>query len=65
MAKIEVKLTKSFNNANKKQVATIKALGLKKIGQVVVHEASPSIQGMIGQVSHLVSVAEAPGGDQE
>lgn len=65
MAKLEVKLIKSFNRANKKQIATVQALGLKKIGQIVVHESSPSILGMINQVSHLVSVEESSGGDQK
>jgi large subunit ribosomal protein L30 len=35
---------------------TLLALGLKKIGQVVEHDDSPSIIGMINKVKHLVSI---------
>jgi large subunit ribosomal protein L30 len=35
---------------------TLLALGLKKIGQVVEHEDSPSIIGMVNKVKHLVSI---------
>jgi len=34
------------------------ALGLKKIGQVVEHEDTPNILGMINKVKHLVSVVK-------
>ncbi|MCL2315795.1 MAG: 50S ribosomal protein L30 [Actinomycetia bacterium] len=38
--------------------ATLRALGLKKIGDEVVQEDVPSIRGMAKAVSHLVSVEE-------
>ena len=38
---------------------TLEALGLRKIGQVKEHEATPNILGMVAKVSHLVSVEEA------
>ena len=59
MKKVKITLVKSINNANKKQIATAEALGLRKIGQVVEHEASPSILGMINSISHLVRCDEA------
>ena len=34
------------------------ALGLKKIGQTIEHEATPNILGMVAKVNHLVSVEE-------
>jgi large subunit ribosomal protein L30 len=37
---------------------TLRALGLKKHQQTVVHEDTPAIQGMIAQVSYLVDVQE-------
>ena len=37
---------------------TVRALGLTKIGKTVVHKDTPSIRGMIDQVSHLVKVEE-------
>jgi len=38
---------------------TLLALGLKKIGQTVEHEATSNILGMVNKVKHLVSVEEA------
>ena len=59
MAKIKVTKVKSAINRTKNQKRTLEALGLKKIGQVVEHENSPNILGMINKVNHLVSVEEA------
>ncbi|WP_422105731.1 50S ribosomal protein L30 [Winogradskyella sp.] len=59
MAKIKVTKVKSAINRTKRQKLTLEALGLKKIGQVVEHDATPSILGMVKKVEHLVSVEEA------
>ncbi len=56
MAKIKVKKVKSEINRSQTQKRTLESLGLKKIGQVVEHEDTPSILGMINKVKHLVSV---------
>ncbi len=40
MARVIITQIKSTNNANKNHIATIRALGLKKIGQTVEHEAT-------------------------
>ena len=56
MAKISVTLKSSIIGASKRQVATIKALGLGKVDSTVVHEDNPQIRGMIAKVNHLVSV---------
>ncbi|MFC4721460.1 50S ribosomal protein L30 [Geojedonia litorea] len=58
MAKIKVTKTKSAINRTKTQKLTLEALGLKKIGQVVEHDATPNIIGMVNKVKHLVSVEE-------
>lgn len=58
MAKIKVTLTKSVIGRKDDQIATVSALGLKKIRQSVVHEATPQILGMVNKVCHLVSVEE-------
>ncbi|RKE90937.1 50S ribosomal protein L30 [Ichthyenterobacterium magnum] len=58
MAKIKVTKVKSAINRTKNQKRTLEALGLKKIGQTVEHDASPSVLGMVSKVSHLVSVEE-------
>ena len=59
MAKIKVTKQKSAINRTKRQKLTLEALGLKKIGQTVEHEATPTIMGMVKKVKHLVSVEEA------
>ena len=58
MAKIKVKQVKSSIKRLQNQKRTLKALGLKKIGQVVEHEDTPNVMGMIDRVKHLVSVEE-------
>ena len=47
---------KSAINRTLRQKRTLEALGLRKIGQVVEHEDTPNILGMIKKVEHLVSV---------
>ncbi|WP_224489069.1 50S ribosomal protein L30 [Robertkochia flava] len=59
MGKIKVTQVKSNIKRPQNQKRTLEALGLKKIGHVVEHEATPSILGMVKKVEHLVSVEEA------
>ncbi len=58
MAKLTVKLVKSTIGCKKDQIATVEALGLRKIRSVVEHNDTPQIRGMIKKVSHLVEVEE-------
>lgn len=58
MAKLKVKLIKSVIGRKDDQVATVKALGLKKINSEVEHNDTPQIRGMIQKVIHLVEVKE-------
>jgi len=58
MAKISVTLKNSLIRIPKRQVATVKALGLGKIDSTVVHEDTPQIRGMIAKVNHLVTVEQ-------
>lgn len=58
MAKLKITLMKSINKAKDGQVATVKALGLKKIRSVVEHNDTPQIRGMIKKVAHLVTFEE-------
>ena len=55
---IKVTLKKSTIGCKKDQIATVKALGLKKIRDEKIHEATPQIKGMVAKVCHLVSVEE-------
>ena len=59
MAKIKVTQLKSNIKRPQNQKLTLEALGLHKIGQVVEHDDTPAILGMIKKVKHLVSVTEA------
>ena len=56
--KIKIRLVRSTIKSMPKQRATVRALGLRKIGSVSEQEASPAILGMIKVVSHLVTVEE-------
>jgi large subunit ribosomal protein L30 len=56
--KIRVKLVRSVIGCLPRQRATVRALGLRKIGSSSDQEASPEILGMVKAVSHLVSVEE-------
>lgn len=59
MGKIKVKQIKSKINCPQTQKLTLESLGLRKLGQVVEHDATPAILGMVNKVKHLVSVEEA------
>ncbi len=56
---ITVRLVKSPIGYNKRQKATVQALGLRKMNQTVEKADSPTVRGMIAKVSHLVEVAGA------
>jgi len=56
--KIRIKLVRSVIGSLPKQRATVRALGLRKIGSSAEQEASPAVLGMVKVVSHLVSVEE-------
>ncbi|AMA49892.1 MULTISPECIES: 50S ribosomal protein L30 [Flavobacterium] len=58
MAKILVKQVRSIINCPQDQKRTMQALGLRKMGQVVEHEGTPAILGMVNKVKHLVSTEE-------
>ena len=58
MANLKVTLVKSDIGSKKDQIATVEALGLKKIRDTKEHTDNPQIRGMINKVSHLVKVEE-------
>ncbi len=59
MEKVIVTLKKSLIAAKPNQKATAASLGLNKIGDAIVHEAGPVIEGKIRVLAHLVSVEKA------
>ena len=58
MAEVKVTLVKSTNSASKNHCATVKALGLRKIGQSVVHTDNEALRGMLHSVAHLITFEE-------
>ena len=54
----EIKVTqvRSLIGRNQKQRETVRALGLRRMHQTVVHKETSQIMGMIAKVNHLVRV---------
>ncbi len=59
MATLKITQVRSATSRGSKQLGTIRALGLKRLGQTVEHEDRPEIRGMVAKVSHLVEVEES------
>ena len=58
MAKIKVSLVRSTIGVLPNHRATVRSLGLRKIGSSKVHDDTPAIKGMVRNVSHLVKVED-------
>ncbi len=58
MSRLKVEQKKSTIGCQQNQRDTLRSLGLKRIGDVVVKEDRPEIRGMIATVRHLVTVEE-------
>ena len=58
MSKLKVKQVRSINGERKAHRETVRALGLRRIRDTVVHDDTPQIRGMINKVQHLVEVEE-------
>ena len=65
MAHLKVEQKKSTIGCTKSQRDTVRSLGLKRIGDVVVKEDRPEIRGMVHTVRHLVAVSEVEGEVEE
>jgi large subunit ribosomal protein L30 len=59
MATVRVTQRKSRNGCDKRQLATLRSLGLRRIGHTVEVNDSPQIRGMIHKVRHLIEVQES------
>ena len=55
---VKVTQIKSSIGHGKEQIATLKGLGLNKIGRTSELEDTPSVRGMIKKVAHLIKVEE-------
>ncbi len=56
--RLKVTQVRSAITREESQKRTVKGLGLRRIGDVVVKEDRPEIRGMIAKVAHLVKVEE-------
>ncbi len=54
----KVKLVKSTSGRNKKHIACVRGLGLRKIGQVATVVDNPCTRGMVNKANYLLEVVE-------
>ncbi len=59
MAQLKIKLVKSLIGSKKDQIATAKALGLKKIGDETIQPDNPQTNGKVAKIIHLIDVCKA------
>jgi large subunit ribosomal protein L30 len=57
-ATLRVTLVRSPIGFNKRQKATVRALGLKRMHQTVEHHDSPALRGMLSSIIHLLKIEE-------
>jgi large subunit ribosomal protein L30 len=58
MGKLQVTQRRSRNGSDKRQLDTLRSLGLRRIGHTVELEDCPQARGMVHAVRHLVEVKE-------
>jgi large subunit ribosomal protein L30 len=58
MARLKVEQKRSTIGCKQNQRDTLRTLGLKRIGDIVVKEDRPEIRGMLQTVRHMVVVEE-------
>jgi large subunit ribosomal protein L30 len=58
LAKLKITLVKSLIGRKDDHIATVQALGLKKINNVVEHEDTPQLRGMVDKIGYLLKVEE-------
>lgn len=56
--KLKIRQVKSAIGRHVSQKKTVRALGIRKMHQTVVHDDTPEIRGMITKVRHLLEVEE-------
>jgi large subunit ribosomal protein L30 len=59
VATVRITLRRSLIGNTEPQRRTVRALGLRRVGQTVEHSDSRALRGMILKVAHLVTVEEA------
>ena len=61
MTRVRITQVRSSIGTQARHRGTLRALGLRRIGQTVEHEDSPRLQGMIRLVARLVRVEPVEG----
>ncbi len=61
MSVLRVTQQRSRNGSNKRQIDTLRSLGLRRIGHTVDVQDTPQARGMLHAVRHLISVAPEEG----
>jgi large subunit ribosomal protein L30 len=59
--KLRIRQIRSASGKEASQKATVKALGIRRLHQIVEHTDTPQIRGMIFKIRHLLEVEEAKG----
>ena len=60
---LRIKLVRSTIGQNKRNRATVAALGLRKMHHSVYHQDTPTIRGMVHHVKHMLLVEEVSEAD--
>ena len=60
---LRIRLVRSTIGQNKRNRATVAALGLRKMHQSVYHQDNPTIRGMVHHVKHMLLVEEVSEAD--
>jgi large subunit ribosomal protein L30 len=55
---LQIKQVRSSNGASKKQLDSLRTLGLGRIGKQVERPDDPVVRGLVQRVSHLVEVSD-------
>lgn len=56
--KLKITQVRSTIKRKQPQKRTIRALGIRRMQQTVVHDDTPQIRGMVNRVGHLITVEE-------
>jgi large subunit ribosomal protein L30 len=56
--KLRIKLVRSAIGYSQRQKDTVRRLGLRRLNQVVEHDDTDVIRGMVAKVNHLIEIEE-------
>jgi large subunit ribosomal protein L30 len=56
---LRITQVKSRNGSDKRQLDTLRSIGVRRIGHTVEQKDTPQVRGMLHAVRHLIKVEEA------